>query len=59
MIFQVDLALDVEKALPISLQRKLIKMEQSIFPNAEKAWSVWSFWSLKSPATIRDKTVSN
>jgi len=55
LAMQVDLTLDVEKALPISFQRKLIKIEESILPNAEKAWSVWSFWSLKTPSSMNPK----
>lgn len=45
LAMQVDLTLDVEKALPLSVQRKLVKIEERILPNAVKAWSLWSFWS--------------
>ncbi|XP_065649241.1 transient receptor potential cation channel subfamily A member 1 homolog isoform X5 [Hydra vulgaris] len=52
----VDLTLDVEKALPISLQKKLVKMEESVYPNVHKSWNLWSFWSFESPSTnIRKK----
>ncbi|XP_065649232.1 transient receptor potential cation channel subfamily A member 1 homolog isoform X2 [Hydra vulgaris] len=57
----VDLTLDVEKALPIAVQKRLVKMEESIFPNVHKSWSFWSFWSFESPATnIKKKnTIKN
>lgn len=48
-LFQVNLTLDVEKALPLSVQQKFIKMEESILPNAQKSWNLWSFWVVKSP----------
>ena len=48
-IMQVDLTLDVEKALPISIQNKLVRTEELIYPNIGKGWSFWSFWSVKSP----------
>ena len=47
-LLQVDLALDVEKALPLSVRQKLLKIEETIQPNKDKAWSFWSFWRLKS-----------
>lgn len=46
---QVDLTLDVEKALPLSIQNKLVRTEELIYPNIDKGWSFWSFWSVKSP----------
>ncbi|XP_066911304.1 transient receptor potential cation channel subfamily A member 1 homolog isoform X2 [Clytia hemisphaerica] len=49
LAMQVDLTLDVEKALPLSIQNKLIKTEELIYPNIDKGWSFWSFWSVKSP----------
>ncbi|XP_065649233.1 transient receptor potential cation channel subfamily A member 1 homolog isoform X2 [Hydra vulgaris] len=45
LAMMVDLTLDVEKALPISIQKKLVRLEESILPNVNKTWSVWSCWS--------------
>ena len=50
-MFQVDLTLDVEKALPLSVQRNFIKMEESVFPNEERSWNLGSFWTIKSPVS--------
>ena len=33
-------------------------MEECILPNAEKAWSLWSFWSVKYPVSLSGKAVS-
>ncbi|XP_047128792.1 transient receptor potential cation channel subfamily A member 1 isoform X1 [Hydra vulgaris] len=47
LIMLVDLTLNVEKALPVSIRRKLVKTEESIYPNMQKTWSFWSFWSVE------------
>ncbi|XP_065649244.1 transient receptor potential cation channel subfamily A member 1-like [Hydra vulgaris] len=47
----VDLTLDIEKALPISLQKKLVKIEESVYPNKHKSWNLWSFWSFEHPSS--------
>eukprot|EP00794_Sanderia_malayensis_P000499 gene499-1145_t len=41
---QIDLALDVEKALPLTLRKKLLQIEEHIQPNAVRAWHFWAFW---------------
>ena len=48
LAMQVDLTLDVEKALPLQVQRRMVTMNESTHPNAAKGWSVFSFWSVKS-----------
>ena len=53
----MDLTLRVEKALPIAIQNKLVRMEESIYPNMKKASILWSFWSFESPVTKVNKKV--
>ena len=41
---QVDLALDVEKALPAMFRQRFATTQEEVYPNANKYWTIWSFW---------------
>ena len=41
----MDLALDVEKALPAMLRQRFATTQDVIHPNANKYWTIWSFWN--------------
>lgn len=41
---QVDLALDVEKALPVMFRQRFATTQEEVYPNANKYWTIWSFW---------------
>jgi len=45
LAMQVDLALDVEKALPAMLRQRFATTQEEIYPNANKYWTIWSFWN--------------
>ncbi|XP_073254183.1 uncharacterized protein [Porites lutea] len=47
----VDLALDVEKALPAMLRQRFATTQEVVYPNANRYWTIWSFWNQNvSPA---------
>ncbi|XP_031561478.1 transient receptor potential cation channel subfamily A member 1 homolog [Actinia tenebrosa] len=54
LAMQVDLVLDVEKALPAMLRRRFVSTEEVVYPNENKYWTIWSFWNTgnTSPARI-------
>ncbi|CAB4026727.1 transient receptor potential cation channel subfamily A member 1 homolog [Paramuricea clavata] len=54
LAMQVDLALDVEKVLPLFLRKKLVTMTETVYPNRERYRGIWSFWrqTLASPAQV-------
>ena len=45
IFIQVDLALDVEKALPAMLRQRFATTQEEVYPNANKYWTIWSFWN--------------
>lgn len=45
LAMQVDLALDVEKALPAILRQRFATTQEVIYPNGSKYWTIWSFWN--------------
>ena len=54
LAMQVDLALDVEKVLPLFLRKKFVTMTETVYPNRESYRSIWSFWhqTLATPAQV-------
>nr|XP_047128806.1 transient receptor potential cation channel subfamily A member 1-like isoform X2 [Hydra vulgaris]XP_047128807.1 transient receptor potential cation channel subfamily A member 1-like isoform X2 [Hydra vulgaris] len=48
LTMMVNLTLDIEKALPVSIQKQLVKLEESVYPNTNKSWNFWFFWSSES-----------
>ncbi|EDO38701.1 predicted protein [Nematostella vectensis] len=51
LAMQVDLVLDVEKALPAMLRRRFASKQEIVYPNKTRYWTIWSFWSRNtSPA---------
>lgn len=45
LLSKVDLALDVEKALPVMLRQRFATTQEVIYPNANRYWTIWSFWN--------------
>ncbi|XP_065676925.1 transient receptor potential cation channel subfamily A member 1-like [Hydra vulgaris] len=58
LTMMVNLTLDIEKALPVSIQKQLVKLEESVYPNTNKSWNFWFFWSSESSKKKLNKKVN-
>ncbi|XP_020904043.1 transient receptor potential cation channel subfamily A member 1 homolog [Exaiptasia diaphana] len=53
LAMQVDLVLDVEKALPAILRRRFATQREVVYPNKMKYCSIWSFWNTRTTSPAR------